>query len=119
MTARVDAVCIAALEPGRLADFWAEALRGRIDDPSAAEIDLVPLDGTVCRVRIVPTDVPKAARNRHHLDLTTSDLDDQVHTIGRLMVIGARPADAGQRGDEGHIVLADPEGNEFRLRRAP
>lgn len=113
VAARVDAVCIAALEPRRLAEFWAEALRWRVDDPSAVEIDLVPLDGTACRVRIVPTDVPKAVRNRHHFDLTTSDRGDQVHTVGRLMVIGARPADVGQRGDEGHIVLADPEGNEF------
>ena len=69
ITARLDAVCITALEPRRLADFWAEALRWCVDDPPAAEFDLVPLDGTVCRVRIVPTDVPKAARNRHHFDL--------------------------------------------------
>ncbi len=35
MAARLDAVCITALEPRRLADFWAEALRWRVDDPSA------------------------------------------------------------------------------------
>jgi hypothetical protein len=28
-----------------------------------------------------------------------------------------RPADVGQRGDEGWHVLADPEGNEFCLLR--
>jgi Glyoxalase-like domain len=36
-----------------------------------------------------------------------------------LLAAGRRPADVGQRGDEGWHVLADPEGNEFCLLRRP
>ena len=36
---------------------------------------------------------------------------------GTEELAGARPADVGQRGDEGWHVLADPEGNEFCLLR--
>jgi Glyoxalase-like domain len=39
--------------------------------------------------------------------------------LARLLAAGARPADVGQRGDEGWHVLADPEGNEFCLPRRP
>lgn len=31
----------------------------------------------------------------------------------RALGLGARHLDVGQRPDEGHVVLADPEGNEF------
>jgi hypothetical protein len=33
--------------------------------------------------------------------------------VARLVELGARHIDIGQRPDEGHVVLADPEGNEF------
>ncbi|MGH3368116.1 MAG: VOC family protein, partial [Nocardioidaceae bacterium] len=31
--------------------------------------------------------------------------------------LGARHIDIGQRPEEGHVVLADPEGNEFCVLR--
>ena len=55
---------------------------------------------------------PKASKLRCHIDLRTSD---PVAEIERLLRLGARRADVGQRGDEGFDVLADPEGNEFCL----
>lgn len=33
--------------------------------------------------------------------------------VERVLALGGRHADVGQKGDEGHVVLADPEGNEF------
>jgi len=33
--------------------------------------------------------------------------------VERLFELGAKPADVGQIGREGFVVLADPEGNEF------
>jgi Glyoxalase-like domain len=32
--------------------------------------------------------------------------------VARLVELGARQINIGQRPDEGHVVLADPEGNE-------
>jgi hypothetical protein len=39
--------------------------------------------------------------------------------LARLLATGARPADVGQRRDEGWRVLADPENNEFCRPRRP
>ena len=65
-------------------------------------------------VWLQPTDAPKTGKNRDHMDLVApgGDVDAEV---ARLVALGARHADVGQRGDEGFVVLADPEGNEFCL----
>jgi hypothetical protein len=36
--------------------------------------------------------------------------------VARALELGARHADVGQRPEEEHVVLADPDGNEFCLR---
>src|SRR4051794_13246745 len=85
-----------ANDPNRLARFWAEAL-------PQPEID----------IRFQPVADKKRGKNRLHLDLTTESDRDQADTVERLLALGARHVDVGQRGDEGHVVLADPEGNEL------
>jgi hypothetical protein len=47
-----------------------------------------------------------------HFDLTSTALEDQEQTVARSLGLGARHIDVGQRPEEGHVVLADPEGNE-------
>ena len=47
---------------------------------------------------------------RIHLDLRP---DDQHRAVARAVELGATLADIGQLGDEGWVVLADPEGNHF------
>jgi hypothetical protein len=53
---------------------------------------------------------------RLHFDVSPVGCDQDAE-LARLLAAGARPADVGQRGDEGWHVLADPEGNEFCLLR--
>ena len=48
-----------------------------------------------------------------HPELTSASLEDQRATVERALALGGRHVDVGQRGDEGHVVLGDPEGNEF------
>ena len=48
-----------------------------------------------------------------HFDLTSTSPEDQRETVERALRLGARHIDVGQRPEEGHVVLADPEGNEF------
>ena len=48
-----------------------------------------------------------------HLHLTSTSPDDQQHTVTSALELGADHIDVGQLPDEGHVVLADPEGNEF------
>ena len=48
-----------------------------------------------------------------HFDLTSTSLEDQQQTVARALELGARHIDVGQLPEEAHVVLADPEGNEF------
>lgn len=48
-----------------------------------------------------------------HPDLTSASLEDQRATVQRALALGGRLVDIGPRGDEGHVVLGDPEGDEF------
>ena len=113
MTSRLVALCFDANEPLRLARFWAEALRWEVDDETGDEIGLVPTDDTRFRILFEPVFEKKSGRNRNHLDLTTTSIDDQDETVAGLVELGACHIDIGQGPDEGHVVLADPEGNEF------
>jgi predicted enzyme related to lactoylglutathione lyase len=112
-TSRLVALCFDANDPLGLARFWAEALHWEIDDATHDEIGLVPTDGTRFGVLFLPVPEQKVGRNRLHLDLTSTSVDDQQESVARLLELGARHIDIGQRPDEGHVVLADPEGNEF------
>ncbi|MDQ1456706.1 MAG: hypothetical protein QOH28_2326 [Actinomycetota bacterium] len=114
MTSRLIALCFDANEPLRLARFWAEALRWEIGDESHDRVELLPTDLTALRIDFfLPVPEPKSQKNRVHLDVTTASIDDQQDTVARLIEIGARHVDVGQGPDDKHVVLADPEGNEF------
>ena len=112
-TSRLVALCIDANEPLRLARFWADALRWEIEDETVDEIGLAPTDTTRFGILLLPVPEPKTGKNRLHLDLTTESVADQAQTVEKLVELGARHIDIGQRKDESHVVLADPEGNEF------
>lgn len=113
MSLRLVALCVDANDPLGLARFWAEALRWEVADETTEEIRLLPTDGTRFRVDFTRVAEAKVGRNRLHLDLTSTSLDDQRASVARLVELGARHIDVGQRADEGHVVLADPEGNEL------
>jgi predicted enzyme related to lactoylglutathione lyase len=113
MTARLISLCIDANDPLRLAQFWAKALRWDIDDESADVVELVPTDATGFRIDFALVTELKSSQNRQHLDLTTTSIDDQNDTVTGLIELGGRHIDIGQGPDEGHVVLADPEGNEL------
>ena len=113
MTSRLVALCFDANDPVRLAHFWAEALRWKVGDETGDLISLVPTDGTRFGIDFAQVPETKTGKNRIHLDLTTTSLDDQEETVTRLVEIGARHIDVGQGPEDEHVVLADPEGNEL------
>ena len=113
MTSRLVAVRFAAHDPDRLAGFWAGVLGWAPTRDMPGGRTLLPDDGTGFRLRFVPTEEPKSGPNQMHFDLTSTSLEDQQQTVARALDLGARHIDVGQRPEEGHVVLADPEDNEF------
>ncbi len=113
MTSHLFALCIAAHEPLHLARFWAGVLGRETADDHDEGITLLPSDDSGFRIRFLPARAPKVGQNRMHFDLTSTSLEDQQQTVARSLGLGARHIDIGQRPEEGHVVLADPEGNEF------
>ena len=113
MTARLVALCWDAHDPLLLARFWAEALRWHVDDETSVAVGLVPSDDTNFQLLFVPTLDEKSGPSRLHLDLTTTSIDDQNETVAKLIALDGRHIDIGQGPDDSHVVLADPEGNEF------
>ena len=113
MTSRLDALCFDANDPLRLARFWAAALRWEVGDEDGGVVELVPTDGTRFPILFLPAPNEKTGKNRHHLDLTTTSLEDQSATVEQLIELGGRHIDIGQSPDDEHVVLADPEGNEL------
>ena len=113
MAVQLLALCVAANDPHRLARFWAGLLRWEPADDPRDGVTLDPGDDTGFRLRFLPTEQPKTSQNRMHLDLTSTSLEDQQQTVARALELGGRHTDVGQLPEEGHVVLADPEGNEF------
>jgi len=108
-------LCVDASDPLRLARFWAEALAWDVDDEGDGLVALVPTDGTRFEILFLPVPEKKTGKNPIHLDLTTSSIDDQRRSVAKLIELGARHIDVGQSPEDSHVVLADPEGNEFCL----
>ena len=113
MTSQLLALCFDASDPLRLARFWAGVLGWAMADDVHDGIALLPSDDTGFRIRFLPTQAPKVGQNQMHFDLTSTSLEDQQQTVATALELGARHIDVGQRPEEGHVVLADPEGNEF------
>jgi predicted enzyme related to lactoylglutathione lyase len=113
MPSQLLALCFDANDPLRLAHFWAGVLGWGMADNLQAGVAHLPNDDTGFRLRFLVSQEQKTGQNRMHFDLTSASLADQQQTVARSLGLGARHIDIGQRPEEEHVVLADPEGNEF------
>lgn len=113
MTSQLVALTVDAQDPQGLASFWAGVLgRDTVDDLDGVRV-LLPTKELEFRIEFAPGGEPKGKPNQMHFDLTSTSYDDQQETVNRALRLGARHLDVGQLPEEGHVVLADPEGNEF------
>jgi hypothetical protein len=115
-----------AADPHRLAAFWARALgyvpEPGYDDPDGASI--VDPDGKRAAIGFLRVPEPKTSKNRMHVDIRVAgeppwDLADRERLIrakaADLIAAGATLVREETYGGPGlgHIVMLDPEGNEF------
>ncbi len=116
MTVTFREVVIDCADPGALARFWAEAtgyeLVSELDDWATV------LGEGERRIRIAFQKVPegRVAKNRVHVDLAAPDEEDEAR---RIEALGATRLWVSDDPEDPFIVLADPEGNEFCVVRAP
>jgi predicted enzyme related to lactoylglutathione lyase len=112
MTCRLFALTIDANDPLRLASFWASVLGWKMATNSQ-EVMIQSTDDTGFNIRFHSTQALKTGQNHMHFDLTSTSLEDQRRTVAKSIDLGAQHIDIGQGSEERHVVLADPEGNEF------
>jgi Glyoxalase-like domain len=129
-------------DPARLAEFWAEALHYTTQPPPTGfaswpewlkahgipESDwnsanaVIDPDGKGPRVFFQRVPEGKSVKNRVHLDLNVGGgpgvaLEDRKRRVDaevqRLVEVGAQQQQAFDQRGEYHVVMQDPEGNEF------
>jgi predicted enzyme related to lactoylglutathione lyase len=113
MTSQLFALSFDAHDPVRLAGFWGGVLGWELGEDPYDGVTLLPSDDTGFRLRFLPSQNEKAGPNQVHFDLTSQSLEQQQETVARALELGGRHIDIGQGPDADHVVLADPEGNEF------
>ncbi|MFF7153651.1 VOC family protein [Streptomyces sp. NPDC008139] len=121
MSSELFAICFNATRPTGLARFWSGVLGWEVtsgeEEDAQGGVAIVPpaADGATggFRIRFLPSQEPKARQNQAHFDLTSASAEEQRQTVARALELGGQHIDIGQLPEEGHVVLADPDGNEF------
>jgi len=112
-------------DPHRLAAFWALAL-GYIDEPGYSDEDgasLVDPGGKGPAIGFLRVPEGKTAKNRVHIDIRVAgeppwnmaEREQLIRAkVDELVAAGATEVREESYGpDLGHVVMLDPEGNEF------
>src|SRR5689334_22909972 len=101
-----------AVDPQRLGRFWEAAFgcETLTDEPGVYETRLTVPGGPVLDLCFQRVPEAPAEPLRFHLDVTGGARQNEV--VERLLGLGARHLDIGQR-EVPWVVLADPEGNPF------
>jgi predicted enzyme related to lactoylglutathione lyase len=114
MPSRIAVIAIDAVRPRMVADFWCNVLGWHVVDEDDGVISIAPPDGAWPTIDVPGVAEGKAVKNRLHLDLRADGVATRDE-LERLLSLGARRVDVGQRPDVSWVVLGDPEGNEFCL----
>jgi predicted enzyme related to lactoylglutathione lyase len=114
----ITCVTVDCHDPGRLAEFWSEALDWEVAHVTEDGAYCLPREGGV-GLEFIKVNEPKTVKNRLHLGTRTDDIDAEVE---RLVMIGAALAWEEEFPPEWpyrNVVLRDPEDNEFCLGNEP
>jgi catechol 2,3-dioxygenase-like lactoylglutathione lyase family enzyme len=132
-------IAVDCIDPGRLAAFWADVLGYRVETPPGGYASwtafsaavggpgeewsaVVDPDGVGPRVLFHRVPEAKSGKNRVHMDVRVSGVDNipaaARHSmvdaeVIRLQGAGARHLRTVDDGMDYFAVLQDPEGNEF------
>lgn len=113
MTCHLIKFSFDANQPLVLARFWSGLLGWEMVEDPHGVVTLLPIDDVGFDIQFLPTRERKVGQNHMHFDPTSTSLEEQRKTVARSLGLVARHVDLGQRPEEGHVVLADPDGHEF------
>ncbi|MEU7860140.1 VOC family protein [Nonomuraea sp. NPDC049141] len=119
MALRFVQVNFKARDDAALGRFWAEALGWGMSSEGPGVTNLEPEgfawpDPAGFYIDFVTVPDPETVKYRAHLELATTSAAHHAELVARLKDLGATPADVSQ-DDVPWTVLADPEGNVFRV----
>ncbi len=110
MSLSLEMITVDCTDPRRLAQWWAEAVGGDVVNLPGTDFVMVARENWPA-LGFQRVDDPTPGKNRVHLDMMTTDLEDEVR---RLIALGA--TETGRHSVDGGFrwgVLADPDGNAF------
>ena len=109
MAIRLGSTVINCADLETMTDFWCAALALSPNHRSPDD-DFRVLRGPSVNISLQRAKTAVSARDQMHLDLYSDDLDAQVD---RLRALGAEWVRRDDDPEDTHVVLRDPEGNEF------
>lgn len=107
MADRLHALAIRTPTPEASLAFWGGLLGWSREGP-----ELDPSEEAPFRLAFEADDEPRTGLNQLHFHLTSNSAP-QAATVARALELGASHLDVGQLPQEDHVVLSDPDGNEF------
>jgi Glyoxalase-like domain len=114
MAAVIKSVSFDAVDALVLARFWAAVFGSDVDEESTADkafVEAAGWGGPNIWFNRVPE--PKTAKNRMHFDVRAPGaLEEEVARLERLGAVVAERHPS-------HIIMTDPEGNEFCVEPGP
>ncbi len=105
----VECITVDAVDPERLAAFWA-GLLGLTVSHRVGPYAFLSRGAGLPGMGFQRVDESKTIKNRLHLDIAADDLDAAT---ARVVALGGSRAPG--YADGGFLVMTDPEGNEFCL----
>jgi predicted enzyme related to lactoylglutathione lyase len=110
MALSVEMITFDCSDPDKLAQWWAQAVDGRVDAFAPGEFVAVTRSaGPRLAFQKVPDPTP--GKNRVHIDFGVADTEAEVK---RLVELGAVETGRHSFGENfSWVVLADPDGNAF------
>lgn len=105
----VSSLAVDAHQPEVVGRFWAQLLGGELEVDSDG--DAIVRTASGLRLDFLRVPEAKSVKNRLHLDLSVTDLEEATREV---LALGATRADDVYAGGRWQ-VLRDPEGNELCL----
>lgn len=120
MSIRIGSTVLNVTDITRAVSFWTAAIGYVRRDPESTDATFVVLcdpEQQRSNLSLQITETPKSGLNRVHLDLYA---DDREAEVARLEGLGATRVEPwSYEADDDHIVMADPDGNEFCVVQLP